>query len=114
MIFGRPLLERLLLVCVRAGVTRFFIEVPEARRAEIRASLGSFIYASSVDLVDSLDRALAHERADVLAVLLRGNLVLSAWQLRRAISSHAASSTEVAVLESTDDAHGGIVLVGPL
>ena len=113
MIFGRPLLERLLLVCARAGVTRFFIEVPEAERAEIRASLGSFRDDPSVDLVESLDQALAHVPADVLAVLLRGSLVLSAWQLRRADCQPRCVSREVVELESTDEARGGGVLVGP-
>jgi len=41
-IFGRPLLERLLLVGQRAGVKRFFIEAPADRWSEVPASLSSF------------------------------------------------------------------------
>jgi phosphatidylglycerophosphate synthase len=113
-IFGRPLLERLLLVCARAGVRRFFIEVPEARRDEMRASLGSFRDRPDVYLVGSLAQALAPEPAAALCVELRGNLVLSAPQLRGLIARQSTHSGEVALLQSTDAMRGGLIAAGPL
>ncbi|HXJ84105.1 MAG TPA: CDP-alcohol phosphatidyltransferase family protein [Candidatus Methylomirabilis sp.] len=114
MIFGRPLLERLLLVCGRAGVTRFFIEAPHDRPGEIRAALGSFRDSPDVDLVDSLARALAHLPAETLCVELRGSLVVSPWRLRRMIAAQAARPGELAVVQSAGDAHEARVAVGPL
>ncbi len=42
LIFGRSLLERLMLICQRAGVKRFFIEAGASKDGDLRASLGSF------------------------------------------------------------------------
>ena len=42
MIFGRSLLERLMLMCQRAGVKRFFIEAGDLRRGRLARLLGSF------------------------------------------------------------------------
>ena len=113
-IFGRPLLERLLLVCERAGVTRFFVEVPENRRAEVRASLGRLRERPDVCLVGSLPEALAQEPAGALCVELRGNLVLSAPQLHHLLARQSTRPGEVAVLRTTDARHGGLIAVGPL
>jgi phosphatidylglycerophosphate synthase len=113
-IFGRPLLERLLLVCRRAGVRRLFIEVPADRRDEVRASLGSFRDRPDVCLVGSLVQVLAQEPAGALCVELRGNLVLSAPQLRGLIALQSTRPDKVALLESTDEMHGGFIAAGPL
>jgi phosphatidylglycerophosphate synthase len=113
-IFGRPLLERLLLVCQRAGVTRFFIETPEGAGVDLRESLGSFRDDPDVRLVRSLSQALAEEPTDEPCVALQGDLVLSSAQLTGLIARQAARRAEVAVLQSTDDARGGIIASGPL
>ncbi len=113
-IFGRTLLERLMLVCARAGATRFFIKVPERERADLRASMGSFRDSPDVSLVGSLIQALEQVPVEAPCVALRGNLVLSAPQLSRVIASQAARPGEVVVLQSTDDGHGGAVAAGPL
>jgi phosphatidylglycerophosphate synthase len=113
-IFGRPLLERLLLVCERAGVGRYYIEVPDAERADVPAALGSFRDSPDVHLVGSLAQALAGEPADALCVALRGNLVLSASQLRDLIARQSTRPGEVLLLRSADDAHAGFIAAGPL
>jgi phosphatidylglycerophosphate synthase len=113
-IFGRPLLERLMLVCQRSGVRRFFVEVTQAESANVHASLGSFRDSPDVTLVASLAQALETLPAGAPCVALRGNLVLSAWRLRGLIEGQAARPNEVVVLESADEAHGGTVAIGPL
>jgi phosphatidylglycerophosphate synthase len=114
LIFGRPLLERLLLVCARAGVRRFFVETGAAERAEVRASLGSFQDSPDVTLVASRAQALEALPAGGPCVALRGNLVLPASRLRALIEGQAVRPDEVVVLGSADEAHGGTVAVGPL
>lgn len=113
-IFGRPLLERLMLVCERAGVSRFFLEVGEADRNGLRASLGSFRDHPGVSFVSSLGQALGQLPPATRCVALPGNLVLSAWQLHGLIARQAARPGEVVVLQSFDEGRGGSVAVGPL
>jgi phosphatidylglycerophosphate synthase len=113
-IFGRPLLERLLLACARAGVKRFFIEVTDDERARVWTSLGSFRESSDVCLVGSLARALEHTPARAPCLALRGNLVLSASQVLGLITRQAALSDEVIVLQSADEGRQGTIAAGPL
>jgi phosphatidylglycerophosphate synthase len=113
-IFGRPLLERLMLVCARAGVKRFFIQAPDGERADVRASMGAFRDSPSVTFVASLAQALGDVPAGALCVALRGSLVLSPPVLAGLIARPAACPGEVVELRSTDDGHGGAMAVGPL
>lgn len=113
-IFGRPLLERLMLVCARAGVQRFFVEAPEADQGKLRASLGSLHDSKAVSLVVSRAQAVAELPAGTRCIALEGNLVLSASIMRELIEGQEARPDDVVVLESADDAHGGTVAVGPL
>ncbi|HYL58771.1 MAG TPA: hypothetical protein VEU51_07860, partial [Candidatus Acidoferrales bacterium] len=41
-IFGRPLLERLMINCERAGVTRFIVQAPRSSRDEVARAMGRF------------------------------------------------------------------------
>jgi phosphatidylglycerophosphate synthase len=113
-IFGRSLLERLVRVCRRAGVSRLFIEAPPGRHAELRASLGGLRDSPEVSFVGDLTDVLRHMPAEAPCVAFRGNLVLGPSQLRAVIAGRAARPGEVVVLESANGAHGGSVAVGPL
>src|SRR5215467_6644099 len=113
-IFGRLLLERLMLACERVGVSRFFIETKEVERAALDRSLGSFRGRSGVHFVSGMSEALRHVPAGATCVALSGNLALSAWHLNGLIARQAARSDEVLALESADEGHGGTVAVGPL
>ncbi len=112
LIFGRPLLERLLHACRRAGVRRFFIEAVDGE-ATLRAALGSFGDSPDVSFVASLAQVLEQLPADAPCLALRGNLVLSAWQLRSLLARQAVRPGEVVVCESTTGAHSGTVAAGP-
>lgn len=114
LIFGRPLLERLLLICQRAGAKRFFIGVPDAERAALRGSLGSFRDNPDVSFVGSFTQVLEELPADATCLALRGNLVLPASQLRTVLDRQAARPEEVVTLGSTDTAHSGSIMAGPL
>ncbi|HEY2525304.1 MAG TPA: CDP-alcohol phosphatidyltransferase family protein [Candidatus Binataceae bacterium] len=114
LIFGRPLLERLMLICQRAGVKRFFIESGAAGEDELRASLGSFSGHPEVTFVGSFAQVLEKMPADAPCIVLRGNLVLAASQLRELLDRQAARPDEAVSLESTDATRAGSVAAGPL
>lgn len=114
MIFGRSLLERLMLMCQRAGVKRFFIKGGDPHDSGLRASLGSFRDHPEINFVGSFVQVLEQLPADAPCIALRGNLVLAASQLRGLLDNQAARPGEVVSVESTDDARGGCLAVGPL
>jgi phosphatidylglycerophosphate synthase len=114
MIFGRPLLERLMLVCARAGVKRFFVHAPNAEPADVRASMGTFVDSPDVRFVDSLTRAPDDLPADARCVVLRGALVLSPPVFAGLIARQAERPDEIVELRSTDAGSAGVVAVGPL
>jgi phosphatidylglycerophosphate synthase len=116
-IFGRPLLERLMIQCSRAGVSRFIIEAPPGERATIANALGSFGASRQVTIVDSLGAADKwRDGIDPSApcVVLRGNLVMAQSQLRRAFSDYAINPGRDLCFPSTDDDRGGSIQVAPL
>jgi len=91
-IFGRPLLERLILQCSRVGVNRFVIEASRPERDTILTALGSFGSSPQVTIVDSIS-APGRWRDDVdpsaPCLAFRGNLVMAQSQLRRALADYA-------------------------
>lgn len=113
-IFGKCLLERLLLVCRRAGVKRFFVEAASTERTRLRALLGSFQVSSDVIFVASPFELLEHLPPEALCVGMRGNLVLSPSVLRDVIKRQADRPDEVATMRSSDETHSGVVACGAL
>jgi phosphatidylglycerophosphate synthase len=114
LIFGRPLLERLILICQRAGVKRFFIE--RARGRDLRDALGDFRDDPKVACVDSLDELLAKPfelGRGQPCLALAGNLVFARSHLNRAIANHAAEPNRVIQVASGGDG-GGVLATGPL
>ncbi len=113
-IFRRSLLERLLLVCRRVGVKRFFIIAADNERTHFRASLGAFRAGSDVIFVGSSAEVLDHLPAEAPCVAMRGNLVLSPFVLREVIARQAECPGKVHAMQSTGDGHGGAVMAGTL
>lgn len=101
-------------MCQRVGVKRFFIGAPEAQRATIRDSLGSFRDSPDVSFVGSLAQVLEQLPADAPCVSLRGNLVMPASQLRAVLDSQAARPGQVITLQTTDASRSGSITAGPL
>lgn len=114
LIFGRPLLERLMILCERAGIRRFVLEAPSELRDATRSALGRFRDNPAVGLVETLDQA--HPGLDPAAIGVRfdGNLVLAPSILRKALDQYASSPGATVNVVSTDSEQGGAISVGPL
>ena len=52
--FGRPLLERLMINCERAGVKRFVVAAPRDQYPQVARAMGRFKDRDSVLIVESL------------------------------------------------------------
>lgn len=114
-IFGRPLLERLMITCERAGVSRFFIEARADQRPEITSAMGRFGGTACVFFVDSLEEILRAPyglQRTAPCIASTGNLVFALSQLRRIVERQAASPGKALRVLSTDQT--GSLAVGPL
>jgi phosphatidylglycerophosphate synthase len=114
LVFGRTLLERLLIQCDRLGVQRFVIEAPADLHERTRTALGCFRNRTEVGLVESLHRVTNQLDPSSECLRFTGNLVLAQSQLSDAVARYGRSPGSPVILESTDPEHGGTILVGPL
>jgi phosphatidylglycerophosphate synthase len=113
-IFGRYLLERVILACQRAGVRRFFIEAPADRHAEVECSLGSLRSRSHVTLVERFEPSLDGIDPESPCISFAGNLVFSKLQLKRVLENAAQSPNRVFRFSSSDEDRAGEIAVGPM
>jgi phosphatidylglycerophosphate synthase len=117
LIFGRPLLERMLKVCDRAGVSRFFVRCRDTERDRFRQALGRFSNDPRISLVDSFDE-LCNIAGDLnysgQCVAVRGNIVFSLSQLRDLMAWQASDGSEVVRLGSANGDPAASVSVGHL
>jgi phosphatidylglycerophosphate synthase len=114
-IFGRFLLERLVLACERAGVKRFYIAAPSSRRSEIASSLGSLAGRPGLTVVDKFDSSMANGLSpDTPCISFAGNLVFSKQQLKRVMADAAAKPNQILRFFSTDVDRGGQIATGPM
>jgi phosphatidylglycerophosphate synthase len=115
LIFGRPLLERLLIQCRRAGIEQMLIRVKATDRGHCQAALGSFSSDPAVTLIDA-DAVPAEELVNQAepCIALHGNLVLAQSQIRRAIADYRAFSGNGSRVVSADLERGGSIEVGTL
>ena len=77
---GRPLPEGTILICQRAGIKRFVLEVPQKVQGEIVGSLSRFSHYGSIAIVESLSTFFAgHAQSEICTpgLLISGNLVFS-------------------------------------
>ena len=114
LIFGRPLLERLLIQCRRAGIQRILVRVRASDREVCEAALGRYSADPGVTLVDA-DSALTAglDKAEP-CVAIRGNLVLAQSQLQRAITEYRSFHSNGSRVVSADPERGGSIEVGTL
>jgi phosphatidylglycerophosphate synthase len=113
-IFGRMLLQRLVLIGQRAGVRRFFIEAPEDQQTSLSAALGGLPDNVELSFVRSRREVIGRSAPNTSCVMISGNLVMTAAQLQELIARHADHPQAVLELESADREHGGTVRIGPL
>ena len=108
------MLERLMILCERAGIQRFVVAAPAANREATRRALGRFRDDPKVGLVDSLDQAEPGLQPETICVRFDGNLVLAPSILRAALDHYTAAPKNTVSVLSTDAEHGGRISVGPL
>jgi phosphatidylglycerophosphate synthase len=119
-IFGRPLLERLMINCERAGVKRFVIAAPSGSHPELARAMGRFRDRDSVSIVESFADAMSrnngHAPIDPSApcVAFSGNLVFAKSHLTRILDAHSANPESIHRAESTDRDRGGEIVTGPI
>ncbi|MBV8774051.1 MAG: CDP-alcohol phosphatidyltransferase family protein [Deltaproteobacteria bacterium] len=116
-IFGRPLLERLIMLCRRAGIDNFMIEACPEQRNLLQAALGKFRDDPKIRVVDSIRQAIQRPESfapETLCVRFSGNLVLAQSQLEQALETYLAHQGSPLRISSADHEHGGALAVGPL
>ena len=116
LIFGRPLLERLIILCRRAGIARCIIEArPDQRNRAVKA-LGCFSSDPAISIVESFRDLTEKEKFTPTDVLVQfsGNLVLGQSQLARAIEQYLARPGSPVTVASADGERGGMIAIGPL
>jgi phosphatidylglycerophosphate synthase len=114
-IFGRSLLERLIILCGRADIPRIIVEVPQSDRERMLATPGPWRDNPRVTMVDSLAQ-ITPDGIDPSAPCIRisGNLVLAQSQLNRLVADYAAAPERPLRAFSTDPERGGLIAAGPL
>ncbi len=116
-IFRRPLLERLLINCERAGVKRIYVEANPDNRAQVTAALGRYAAGRQVSIISSFDDLLRGPFGldpSEPCVRLSGNLVLSTSHLKRILATNGGRSGPVIDTVSSDYERGGSISTGPL
>jgi phosphatidylglycerophosphate synthase len=118
LIFGRPLLERLIILCRRAGIQRFLVEAPEPVHESVRTGLGRFRDDPAIDIVSAFSAHALPASFDLdpssRCVKFLGNLVLHQSQLRRVLSQSAGRPGEPLCMYTADTEQGGMIMVGAL
>jgi phosphatidylglycerophosphate synthase len=120
-VFGRPLLERLMINCERAGIKRFVVAAPRGRYPDVARAMGRFKNCDTVAMVESFSEILNDHGAQNLGidpasacVSFSGNLVFAKSHLARILNAHAANPQTVLRAVSTDRDQGGEIATGPL
>jgi phosphatidylglycerophosphate synthase len=120
-IFGRPLLERLMINCERAGVKRFVIAAPSAEHPELARAMGRFKDRDTVSIVESFAEAMSRNNGhgapidpSAPCVSFSGNLVFAKSHLTRILDAHAANPELIHRAQSTDRDQGGEIVTGPI
>jgi phosphatidylglycerophosphate synthase len=115
-VFGRPLLERTMLICKRAGIKRFVLEVPRQVQGELKASLSHFSHDRTVAIVESLSTFFtgpARSESRTPGLLISGNLVFSRLQVAALARMYSAKGV-LSRIVSADPERSGQLAVGTI
>jgi phosphatidylglycerophosphate synthase len=120
-VFGRPLLERLMINCERAGIKRFVVAAPREDYPEVARAMGRFKNSDTVSMVESFGEILNSRNAAEMGidasspcVSFSGNLVFAKSHLKRILDAHASNPLSVHRAVSTDRDRGGEIATGPI
>lgn len=114
-IFGRPLLERLMILCERAGVKRFVVESGATERKGLAKVMGRFAGRPEVTLMESFSAGLQQEvglSESEACLMLTGNLVFSRLQIETVMAHSSEAAREVICVR--DSGGEAIISAGPL
>lgn len=117
LLYGRPLLERILASCEKNGVSRFVVECAREERAATRAAAGRFRDHPGLILTETDDgwlRAIPLLSPSSPCIVVRGNLVFSSAQLRHVLAEYAKQPGESVSLVSAGGDSSASLSVGPL
>lgn len=115
-IFSRPLVERVMRICERAGASRFVVCCPAEQRDRIAQALGRFSADGRVRVVDSLANLVDAPdglTAATRCIAVTGNILFSLSQIRT-LMARQASEGGVIELASANGEPGAAVAVGKL
>lgn len=120
-VFGRPLLERLMINCERAGIKRFVVAASRENYPDVARAMGRFKNSDTVSMVESFGEILNTQNARELGidplspcVSFSGNLVFAKSHLARILAAHASDPRSVHREFSTDHDCGGEIATGPI
>src|SRR5215831_9943034 len=114
-VFGRSLLERTMLICQRAGIKRFVLEVPRQVQAEIIGSFSRFSHDRTIT-VESLSTFLAgtvRSESCTPGLLISGNLVFSSLHVDAVARMYRTKGILTRIL-SADRERSGQLAVGTI
>ncbi|MGH7948276.1 MAG: CDP-alcohol phosphatidyltransferase family protein [Candidatus Binataceae bacterium] len=117
MVFGRTVLERLVLNCKRAGAKRIFVSTGGADRETVVASLARVGELRHVEVVESFNELLNGRfglAQDTPCIALRGDMVMATRHLAAVVASYAANPMRTERISSADTARAGEIAVGTL
>jgi phosphatidylglycerophosphate synthase len=116
LIFGRPVLERLIMLCRRAGISQIFIEAGSDGHDRAISALGIFARDPAVQTAQSFRDfpGARNLNPTTPCIRLSGNLVLAQSQLARAMEKYQAQPGIPMSIVSADREHGGTIEIGPM
>jgi phosphatidylglycerophosphate synthase len=116
-LFGHPLLERILIQSERAGLERFFVVCSQDQRGSLATALGRFSNDPRLRIVDSVALLLLEPLnldASTPFLLISGDVVVARTQLDRLLQYSAVHPTDTARLEVEGGGDQSVLMVGPL
>ncbi|HLH77910.1 MAG TPA: CDP-alcohol phosphatidyltransferase family protein [Candidatus Binataceae bacterium] len=113
-IYGRPLLERILLNCQRAGISRFVVDCDPNKRGLMREAAGQFAADPGLLLVEIGKNGVPGLPANTACVMVCGNLVFAASHLARLLALQRAQPGQVVALAVGAGAAEAQLCAGPL
>jgi phosphatidylglycerophosphate synthase len=113
-IFGRPLLERMILLCEHSGCNHFTIVMDGLPRQTISSALGAYRFDSRVILVPSRRDAFANRDGHDHGLLISGDLVFFPSHLRMIENQSAHSIDGLAGIANANQPAAGFIAAAPL
>lgn len=113
-LYGRPLLERILLSCQRAGISRFVVDCPPNERGLMRGAAGQFAADPDLLLVEIGKNGVPGLAPNTSCLLVRGNLIFAASHLSRLLALQRAQPERIVAVPVAAGEPSAQLCAGPL